>query len=266
MENSKINQVILKILDSVRQKVEVRKERGLFFKPFWNRSIVDVYAYIGSRNFTLIAEVKRASPSAGTLIENFNPALLAGAYLKGGAGAISVITEEDHFKGSIEYLAAVRSSFPNAVLLRKDFVLDPVQVEEARAFGADFVLLIATFLEKHELKELLNFTEKLGLSALVEVHDEEDLEKALSASAKLIGINNRNLKTFEVRVDRCFELKKLVPPNLPVIAESGFSSKEEIRKLVKAGFKGVLIGTSLVKSNDPEHLVKTLLEGLDGGT
>ena len=259
MENSKINRVLGEILRKVEESVQARKRKGLFFKPFWDYTLIDAVSYLEERDFVVIAELKRASPSKGELVKNWNPIKLAETYEKNKAGAISVLTEEHFFWGSLEYLAAVREvvSLP---LLRKDFIIDPVQVEEAKAFGADWVLLIGEVLEERRLKELLKVAKDLGLSCLVEVHEVETLKKVLECGANFIGINNRNLKTLEVNTNRAKELFKLIPKEIPVIAESGYSTPEEIRELKKLGFKGVLIGTSLVTSKDPGKKLKELVE------
>ncbi|MFN3505647.1 MAG: indole-3-glycerol phosphate synthase TrpC, partial [Caldimicrobium sp.] len=144
-------------------------------------------------------------------------------------------------------------------ILRKDFIFDPVQIEEAKAFGADFLLLIASILNTYELKELISYTYKLGLSPLVEIHSEEDLEKALMAGAKVIGINNRNLYTLEIDSTHCYKIFPLIPKEIPVIAESGISQGRELRELKNLGFKGALIGTSIVAAKDPEAYLKELV-------
>ncbi len=247
---------LARILENKREEIARRRERGLFFRPFWEAPRRDFEGAIRRRGLTLIAEVKRASPSRGLLCPDFDPVRLARAYVRGGAGAISVITDEPFFKGSLEYLAAVRAAV-DLPLLRKDFILDPVQIEEARAFGADAVLLIVAALSPEDLRELLSYTRRLGLSALVEVHDEEELEVALSAGAPVIGINNRNLHTFEVSVETTFRLLKAVPGDRPVVSESGLSGPEVLKRLAEAGVAGALIGEALVKSPDPEALLKS---------
>lgn len=262
LENMKVLEKILyeKYFDILK-----RKQRGLYFKPFWDRPPFNLQTYLEREKFIIIAEVKKASPLKGSLRENFDPLGLAKAYERAGAKAISVITEENFFYGSLEYLAGIRS-ITSLPLLRKDFILDPIQIEEAKAFGADFLLLIATLLTQEELAELINYTYKLGLSPLVEIHTEEELEKALIAGAKVIGINNRNLNTLKLDTRHCFKLLPLIPKRIPVIAESGIREIEEIKELKKVGFKGVLIGTSLVKAPDPEELLKEMVEGIRNGS
>ncbi|QER42917.1 indole-3-glycerol phosphate synthase TrpC [Thermodesulfobacterium sp. TA1] len=240
-----------------------RKEKGLYFRPFSDRTPIDFEKYLEREGFVIIAEIKKASPLKDNFRKDFDPLKIVQAYLKGGAKAISVITEEIFFRGSLEYLAAIRL-VADLPLLRKDFILDPIQIEEAKAFGADLVLLISNILAKEDLRELIKQAKKLGLSSLVEVHDEEDLEKALSAGATLIGINNRNLKTLQVDTTQSLTLFDLIPKRCQVIAESGYQKPEDLIPLLKKGFKGVLIGTSLVKAKDPEKKLKAFREVVDG--
>jgi indole-3-glycerol phosphate synthase len=261
MENKKINQILNQILIEKYYEVLKRKQKGLYFKPFWNRTPINFKNYLLKENFIIIAEVKKASPLSNSFREDFNPLILAKAYEKGGAKAISVITEEKFFRGSLEYLASIRTE-TKLPLLRKDFIFDPLQIEEAKAFGADIVLLISSILREEELSELIKYAKKLNLSSLVEIHDEEDLEKALKAGAEIIGINNRNLSTLKVNIEQSLKIFPLIPKNIPVIAESGYNKAKEIKKIKKLGFKGVLIGTSLVKSPDPEKKLREFLEVL----
>ncbi|BAU24169.1 indole-3-glycerol phosphate synthase [Caldimicrobium thiodismutans] len=257
----KMHKILKRILEEKFYEIIKRKQKGLYFRPFWDRPIFDLKAYLEKENFTIIAEIKRASPLKGSLRADFNPVKLAESYIKAGAKAISIITEEFFFYGSLEYLAAVRV-LTNLPLLRKDFIFDPIQIEEAKAFGADFVLLIADLLSFEDLRELYGYTKKLGLSALTEVHSEDNLEKALSVGVDVIGINNRNLKTLELDPDHAYKLLPLIPKGTPVIAESGISTPEEAKALKKAGFKGVLIGTALVKSENPGLLLNKMVEAL----
>ncbi len=260
-----MHKILQKLLEEKYYEIIKRKQRGLYFKPFWDRPSFNLKQYLEKEGFVIITEIKRASPVKGILKKDFDLFTLVESYIKGGAKAISVITEEYFFLGSLEYLAAVRT-LTNLPLLRKDFIFDPIQIEEAKAFGADFILLISDLLEKERLKELYNYTKKLGLFALVEVHTEEALEKALSISAEVIGINNRNLKTFKLDLNHCFKLFPLIPKNIYVIAESGVSTSEDLRKIKETGFKGVLIGTSLIKAGDPEKLLKEMVEVIKNGT
>jgi len=252
-------QFINEIIAIKKKEIKKRKNTGLFFRPFWERAPFSLKDYLNSQDFIIIAEIKKASPSKGVLKKNLNPIKLAKTYEKAGAKMISVITEEHFFKGSLEYLSAVRAN-TCLPILRKDFILDPLQIEEAKAFGADVVLLISTILSLEELKELLNYSKKLGISCLVEVHTEEELEQALSAGAEVIGINNRNLKTLEINTSQVFKLFPLIPNNIPVIGESGYNNSSEIKTLKEKGIKGVLIGTSLMLSKNPGEKLKELLK------
>ena len=215
---------------------------------------IDILVSLNSQ-FFVMAEVKKKSPSKGILRENFDPVDLALAYEKGGASAISVVTEKHFFSGEKEYLTRIKSQ-TSLPVMRKDFLIHPYQVFESYNLGADFVLLIAACLSREELKAMLDAVEFLRLQAMVEVHNQEDLEKALSLNPKIIGINNRNLLTFEVEVETSFRLKKLIPEGIHVISESGLDSPEQVRKLRDAGFSGVLVGEYFLKANDMARAMK----------
>lgn len=251
------------ILQRKREEIAARRRRGLFFRPFWEAPRRDLAQALREKRPAVIAEIKRASPSKGLLARDFHPLRLARAYLQAGAAAISVITDEPYFQGSLEYLAAVRSQV-GLPLLRKDFILDPVQIEEARAFGADAVLLIVAALSPEELRELLHYAQRLGLSALVEVHQEEELEIALSAGAQILGINNRNLRTFEVSVETTLGLLPRIPRDRVVVSESGLSQGETLERLARAGVTAFLIGEALVTAPDPEERLRTFTRHLAG--
>ena len=208
----------------------------------------------------LIAEVKKASPSRGVLRRNFDPVALARRYAAGGASAISVLTEEKHFQGSLADLAAVRAALPDGPpLLRKDFLFEPYQVYEARLNGADALLLIVAILPQPLLSELIALGQSLGMAALVEVHDQPEMERALKANAGLIGINNRDLRTFEVDITTSERLRPLAPAETTVIAESGIFTREDMLRLERCGVQAALIGEALVTAPDPEAKVRELL-------
>jgi len=254
-----MSNILARILAEKRREVQKRKERGLFFRPFWQhkrRSLKE--ALSRGDGFKIIAELKRASPSKGLIAPQFDPLSLARAYQEAGAAAISCLTDETFFKGHLEYLAAVRDEV-SLPLLRKDFIIDEVQLEEARAFGADAVLLIVAALSLSKLKSLLETAKDLGLEVLVEVHDEKELECALAAGAEIIGVNNRNLKTFEVKLETSIRLRGLAPENVLFVAESGIKGPEDVRRLKEAGISAALIGESLVRAKDPKAFLKTLL-------
>ncbi|MEE3693533.1 indole-3-glycerol phosphate synthase TrpC [Campylobacter sp. CLAX-22107-21] len=197
----------------------------------------------------IIAEVKKASPSKGVIRDNFDPLQIALEYERAGAWAISVLCEPHYFLGSIEYLGLVRR-FVNLPLLRKDFIIDRYQIAQARIYGADMILLIAKALDTKSLIELSNYANELNLTVLMEIHDEEDLEKALQTNAKLIGINHRNLKTFDMDMELSLKLKELIPSDRVVVAESGLYSYNQILSLNQNGIRGFLIGEHFMRQDD----------------
>jgi len=209
---------------------------------------------------SLIAEVKKASPSRGVLREDFDPVWLAQRYAEGGAAAISVLTDEKNFQGSLEHLAAIRIALPDRPpLLRKDFIFDEYQLHEARANGADAVLLIVAILENALLRRLLVAAKSLGLDALVEVHDEAEMARAAACDATLIGINNRDLKTFDIDLATTERLAPLAPGGATIVAESGIFTRDDMQRLEGASVHAALIGESIVTAPDPAAKIKELL-------
>ncbi len=206
----------------------------------------------------LIAEVKRASPSKGWLCRNLEVKSLTSAYAEGGAAAISVLTEPAFFKGSLEDLALARETV-DLPLLRKDFIIEPCQVYEARLWGADAILLISAILSPFDLGALLEIAQDLNMSALVEVHNEEELKKALAAQARLIGINNRNLADFSVDLKTTLRLRPLIPLSTVVVSESGIHSRADLLDLQAAKVNAVLVGEALVTTPNPAAKIKELL-------
>lgn len=206
---------------------------------------------------SVIAEVKRRSPSAGEIAPGLDPARLASEYAAGGAAAISVLTEEVHFGGSLDDLIAVREAVDLPVL-RKDFVLHPVQVAQARAAGADAILLIAAVLEDPTLADLIRVTAGFGMTPIVEVHDGEEVARAAAAGAVVIGVNNRDLTTFEVDLATAEELRRLVPADAVTIAESGVTTPADARRMEHAGYDAVLVGQAAAESDDPAAFVAAL--------
>jgi indole-3-glycerol phosphate synthase len=205
----------------------------------------------------VIAEIKRASPSKGALAPDLDPASLARAYTSGGAAALSVLTDREFFKGSPADLAAARNATPLPVL-RKDFTVGPADVLDARAMGADAVLLIAAALSQEELESLHTLANRIGLDALVEVHDEEEAQLALQIGATLIGVNQRDLVTFEVDTARAERVGRVLPEDVIRVAESGIRDGDDVRRLATAGFDAVLVGEALVASADPSGAVSAL--------
>ncbi|HEX2621430.1 MAG TPA: indole-3-glycerol phosphate synthase TrpC [Phototrophicaceae bacterium] len=195
----------------------------------------------------LIAEVKKASPSKGVLIENFDPVDIGETYAENGAAAISVLTDKQFFQGDLKYLYDVRNAVEVPVL-RKDFVIDPYQVYAGRASGADAILLIVAALADSQMTELHELIHELGMAALVEVHDEAELERALKIGASLIGVNNRNLKTFDVDLEITTRIARLVPENVTLVAESGISTTADVQRMGQSGAHAVLVGEALVKA------------------
>jgi indole-3-glycerol phosphate synthase len=205
----------------------------------------------------VVAELKKASPSRGVLATDFDPTGLARVYAAGGAAAISVLTDERYFQGHLETLAAVRAVV-EVPLLRKDFTLDEYHVWEARAAGADAVLLIAAILDDRRLPDLMAAAKGLGLAALVEVHTAAELDRALAAGAAIVGINNRDLRTFETRIDTTLALMPAIPPGPTVVSESGFFTGADVRRVVAAGAHAVLVGEALVRAADVAATLREL--------
>jgi len=207
----------------------------------------------------LIAEIKRSSPSVGVIKEDIDLHRIASAYEAGGACAISVLTEAHFFKGDLSHLGQVRerTSLP---LLQKDFILDFFQIYEGRASGADAILLIASLLDREQLKDFVELTHKLQMVPLVEVHNESDLEKTSTLDLSLIGVNNRDLRTLEVDIKTTLRLRKEIPSGTKVISESGIRNSQDVKLLREAGVDGILVGEILMRSSDPTSKIRELLE------
>lgn len=215
------------------------------------------------RPMGLIAEVKKASPSKGLIRADFEPVELALAYERAGADCISVLTDVPYFQGSNDYLSRVRKQV-GVPILRKDFTIDPLQIYEARLIGADAILLIAAILSTEELKEFSRIARDIGLDVLVEVHDREELERALELETTLLGINNRNLHTFVTDLKTTEELVKAIPAGITVVSESGISRAEEIAWLRSVGAHAVLVGEHFMRQPDVTQAVHELMGSLAG--
>jgi indole-3-glycerol phosphate synthase len=235
-------------LGVVAARAETRTPRGKTFEDALGRP--------GRVN--VIAECKRRSPSKGVLAPQYDPAAVATAYARGGAAAISVLTEPTFFDGALEHLAAVRNAVP-LPLLRKDFVIDEYQLFEARAIGADAILLIVAALEQHELVALQRRARDLGLAVLVEVHDEAEMARALDAGARLIGVNNRNLRTLQVSVHASERLAAMLTPGVIGVSESGLQSRGDLRRLSGLGYRAFLIGERFMTDPDPARAIGELI-------
>jgi len=251
-----------KIIAQKREEVEQRKKVAtityLQERITRQKLPLDLALALKGDHIRLIAEVKQASPSRGMLSPNFNSTKLAQTYAEGGAAAISVLTEANYFMGSIEHLAAIKEAV-GLPLLRKDFIFDPYQVYESRAYGADALLLITAILSQEQLKEFVSLSHSLGLRCLVEVHNEGELERAVLSGVEIIGINNRDLNTFTVDIATTRSLRPLIPQERIVVSESGIKSKGDIGKLRKWGVDAVLVGEALVTAGDVRAKMKELL-------
>lgn len=210
------------------------------------------------RGMGLIAEVKKASPSKGLIREDFDPVTLATAYESAGADCISVLTDVQYFQGSNDYLSQVRDAV-NVPLLRKDFTIDYRQIYEARAIGADAILLIAAILSTDQMREFITISRDLGMDVLVEVHDQEELERVLELDAQLIGINNRNLKTFVTDLKTTEQLISMIPAEKTIVSESGISAADEIDYLSRIGADAVLVGEHFMRQSSVEQGVHHLM-------
>ena len=251
--------VLDSIIQGVKADLEVRKSSVSFSAL---KALVDevpralpAAELLHKNSFSVISEVKRASPSKGHLSDIPDPALLAFEYQTGGAQVISVLTEERKFNGSLADLDAVRRKV-SIPILRKDFMVDEYQVWEARAHGADVILLIVAGLADNQMAELNELATNLGMSVLVEIHDESELDRALAINPKLLGVNARNLKTLDVSLDVCHALIPKIPDHILAIAESGISSTDQVEALVLSGARAVLVGEALVTGGTPAETVR----------
>ncbi|MEK6202402.1 MAG: indole-3-glycerol phosphate synthase TrpC [Desulfobulbaceae bacterium] len=243
------------ILDTIvaRKKEEVRllKARGIHLPPEFVNKPIDPprgfrQALIDYPGVAIIAEVKKASPSKGVIRPDFDPVAIAREYEENGAQAISVLTDEQFFQGSLLYLLQVREAVKLPVL-RKEFIIDVLQIKEAHVHGADAILLMASILDAHQLKDYQACARGYGMDSLVEVHDEQELEVVLAVGCNLIGVNNRNLKDFSMDIETTFRLKKMIPADIPVVGESGLKTEADLQRLQKEGITAALIGETLMR-------------------
>jgi indole-3-glycerol phosphate synthase len=257
--------ILNKIIENKRVEVErAKKSKPIDFLKSELQNLEKTKGFYESispdGSTKVIAEIKCASPSKGVLRQNFNPVEISISYARGGASAISVLTDSRFFKGSLNHLRDVRSSV-EIPLLRKDFIIDPYQVYESRFYGADAILLIVAALGSTILKKLLELGHSLDMDAIVEIHDEAELDKAIQAGSKIIGINNRNLKTFDVSLETSLKLCKLIPSEKIIVSESGIRSSADIKRLKSEGVNVLLIGERFMRAPEPgEELRKLLLE------
>lgn len=246
--------ILDQIVDDTRALVARRKRivstRELELTPLFSRSTINFRKALDGDGLSFIAEIKKASPSKGVIREAFNPVAIAKAYSRADAHAISVLTEPLHFQGSLDHLAAVRA-VTDRPLLRKDFIIDPYQLIEAKAYGADAVLLIATVLDKHQLYDLHQAADQLGLAALVEVYGADEVARVDFDQVSILGVNNRDLRTFNVNLAHSISVFGALPPGVLKISESGIHTAEDLLYLKENGSDAVLIGESFMRADDP---------------
>jgi len=222
---------------------------------------LDFAAALRGESVRLIAEIKKASPSRGIIRDDFDPRAIAAIYTSGGAAAVSVLTEGKYFQGNLQYLRDVKKLLApqNIPVLRKDFISDDYQVYESRAYGADCLLLIAAILTPEKLKSLLDLSHRLGMSCLVEIHDEAELEMSLASGAGIIGINNRDLNTFAVDLAATERLRPLIPAGRIVVSESGIKDRDDVARMQSLGVNAVLVGEALMSAPDIARRMRELL-------
>jgi indole-3-glycerol phosphate synthase len=256
-----MNSILKKITDSVRE-TEISNFNNFSFsnvKLLKRKKTVDIVPLM-QKNFFVILEVKKGSPSGGIIREDFDPLDIAMSYKKGGASAISVLTENKYFYGAKDYLIQIRQKI-DLPILRKDFIIHPYQVYESYNLGADLLLLITACLNDKELKHLYKITLSLGMNALIEVHNENELKRALKIKPLIIGINNRDLNNFKVDINTSFRLRRMIPEDVLVISESGIKSHDDIVRLNNANFSGILVGETLLKENNLVQATRRLING-----
>lgn len=252
--------VLDSIIEGVREDLAVRRGSmaALHERIDAQGPALDAHSFLSRAEMNVIAEVKRSSPSKGNLAPITDPAALAEKYQEAGAAAVSVLTEQRRFGGSLADLDAVRSRIEIPVL-RKDFMVDEYQFLEARAHGADIVLLIVAALSKSQLKDFYDLATELGMASLIEVHTQSELESAMDISPRIVGVNSRNLKTLEVSASVFEELIPTIPSSVIRVAESGISTRADVVQAQKSGATAILVGESLVKSGDPISAMRELL-------
>lgn len=255
-----IPDVLARIVDSKRAAMPriAANRDALERKASARTSFRDFRAGLVATRPAIIAEVKKASPSKGVFADRFDPAAIARAYASGGAAALSVLTDAEFFQGSLDDLGSARAAV-SIPALRKDFTLDDIHVVEAAAHGADAILLIAALLDESELRKLRELAARYRMAALVEVHDEADLDAAIGSGAEIVGVNNRNLHTFEVTLETSQRLASKIPSSVVKVSESGIDSNASIACLSAAGFDAFLVGEHLMKAADPVAALRALL-------
>jgi len=254
--------ILEEILEHKRQEIALAKmaipAEQLEDMPDYARQCLSLRKALGKKDIAVIAEIKKASPSKRIIREDFNPLKIAREYVDGGASALSVLTDKKYFQGDIRFVADIRSSVPIPIL-RKDFIIDSYQLTEAKAFGADAVLLIAAALQPERLRDLFNESIALGLECLVEVHTIQELNILNFLPARMIGINNRNLSNFNVDILTTIRLASRIPKDIVVVSESGITGRADIDQLTTHGIRAVLVGESLMRAHNPGEALRALL-------
>jgi indole-3-glycerol phosphate synthase len=254
--------ILYEILEHKRQEIALAKmafpAESLEDMPEYARRCFSLQKAIGKKDVAVIAEMKQASPSKKIIREDFHPLQLALDYVGGGASALSVLTDKKYFKGNIRFIAEIRSSVPIPIL-RKDFIIDSYQLTEAKAFGADAVLLIAAALKPEKLRDLFQEAAALGLECLVEIHTVQDLNVLNLIPARMIGINNRNLSDFTVDISTTIRLASRIPKEIIVVSESGITTRADVDKLKAHGICAVLVGEYLMRAQNPGEALRSLL-------
>lgn len=255
--------ILDQIVASVRERLAVKRREihvsDLKDCPLFHRDTYSLADSLRQDQLAIIAEVKKASPSQGVIRDDFDPEEHSAAYEEAGAEAISVLTEPDFFQGHLDHLQAARKSV-GIPLLRKDFIIDPYQIFEARAHGADAVLLIATLLGRSQLDELWWAADECGMDSLIELHDDRELDRVDMDRVTILGVNNRDLKTFEIDSDLATRILSRVPDHIVRIAESGFKTGEDLRRISQAGIDAVLIGETFMRAENPGQCLSELRE------
>jgi indole-3-glycerol phosphate synthase len=254
--------ILENILENTRQEIATEKKitplQQLKEMPGFQRRCYSLLKALHRKEVSIIAEIKKASPSKGVIRKDFDPYILAREYEENGASAISMLTDKKYFQGNIRFISDVRASV-SLPILRKDFIVDSYQLTEAKAFGADAILLIAAALEPNQLRKLHDEATQLGLDSLVEVHNEQELESLDLKQVKIVGINNRNLSDFTVDVTTTLRITSQIPKGIIIVSESGISSRADIDHLATHGIHAVLVGESLMRAESPGKALKLLL-------
>ena len=259
---NQLDVIIESTKETVKKSISFRSIASLEedFEKYNKRGFEDaIMSRVSEKETAIIAEIKKASPSKGLIREDFEPIKISKEYEEGGATCLSILTDEPFFQGKLEYLDSVRSSC-ELPILRKDFMIDLYQIYETKAYGGDCILLIVAALDIIQLKDFSQLARELNLDILIEVHSEDELNEALSINSKLIGINNRDLTTFEVDKNLAIKLARQIPKDVIVVSESGISSREDILSSKEQGIHSFLIGESFMRKPNPGNALKDILE------